>query len=137
MRRTPIAEHAPMPRLCRHESDGVSLKEAIDRFLAARPDRAYFHLVELWKNWPAVMGEELSSLARPLGARERVLLIGAEDSLTMHDLSFRVQNLLERANSFLREPYFNQVRLELLQGRESMLEAVEKRTPWPGRGGSI
>lgn len=99
---------------------GASLHEAIGRFFGRNRVDERFHLLQLWDNWPMVMGEELCALARPLGAREGTLLIGAEDNMLLHELSFHAQDILARANAFMHTPRFSQVRFELLQGRRPL-----------------
>ncbi|MDR1243272.1 MAG: DUF721 domain-containing protein [Deltaproteobacteria bacterium] len=95
----------------------VSLQDALEFFFARHPDRANFHLAHLWENWNMVMGEYLGKTARPLGARDRTLLVGADDNMLMHELSFYTQEILSRANAFMREEYFTKVRFSLLQDR--------------------
>lgn len=99
---------------------GASVQEAIRLFFGKNRGRERFHLLQLWDNWPMVMGEELSETAQPLGARERTLIIGAEDNMLLHELSFQVNEILDRANAFMNAPHFSQVRLELLQGRRPL-----------------
>ncbi|MCL1915493.1 MAG: DUF721 domain-containing protein [Desulfovibrionaceae bacterium] len=99
---------------------GVDFQEALRRFLASRQDGANFHLVSLWRAWPRILGEELAALALPLGAQERVLLVGAEDNPSLSELSFQVPFILKQTNAFLRQDYFTGVKLELLQGRRPL-----------------
>lgn len=99
---------------------GISVREALERFLIKTRSRERFHLLHLWDNWPMVMGDYLAGTALPLGAKERILIIGAEDNMLLHELSFQVNDILARANAFMNTPYFNQVRLELLQGRRPL-----------------
>lgn len=73
-------------------------------------------LIRLWKGWDAVMGEDLAALCRPLGHKERVLSLGAEESMALQELSLRGPEILELANEFMGEEYFDAVRVELLQG---------------------
>jgi hypothetical protein len=83
-----------------------------------------FHLLHLWDNWPMVMGDELCAIAHPLGAKNRTLIIGAEDSMLMHELSFQASQILSLANAFMNEPYFKQLRLELLQKRKPLYPRI-------------
>lgn len=99
---------------------GASIQEALKRFLIKSRGQERFYLLHLWDNWPMVMGDELAETAFPLGARERTLVIGAEDNMLLHELSFQVNEILARANAFMHSPHFNQVRLELLQGRRPL-----------------
>lgn len=99
---------------------GASIQEALARFFIKNRGRERFHLLQLWDNWPMVMGEDLAESALPLGAREKTLIIGAEDNMLLHELSFQVNEILSRANAFMHAPYFSQVRLELLQGRRPL-----------------
>lgn len=99
---------------------GSSIQEAVMRFFIRSRGKERFHLLQLWDNWPMVMGVELALLAMPLGAKDSTLIIGAEDNMLLHELSFQVPEILDRANAFMHSPYFRQVRLELLQGRKAL-----------------
>lgn len=99
---------------------GASIQDAVMRFFIRSRGKERFHLLQLWDNWLMVMGDELAPLAHPMGAKESTLVIGAEDNMLLHELSFQVPEILERANAFMHSPYFRQVRLELLQGRRPL-----------------
>lgn len=99
---------------------GASIQEAMKSFFLKNRGHERFHLLQLWDNWPMVMGDELCEAALPLGARESTLIIGAEDNMLLHELSFQVNEILARANAFMNSPCFSQVRLELLQGRKPL-----------------
>lgn len=77
-------------------------------------------LVQLWKNWPEVMGEFLSSLGQPRGHKQGTLIVGAADSIAMQELSMLSEELLERANAFLQTEYFTRLSVVLLQGAASL-----------------
>ncbi len=104
--------------------------ESIGAFMAALPcggtDRT--HLSQLWRNWAMVMGEELALLAVPLGHREGLLLIGAEDNMALSELNFSVPEILERANAFMNEPYFTRVEFHLSAGHLA-LDIPQEITP--------
>lgn len=104
-------------RIC---ENAFSSSDLIDIFLTAHPKGVANNLVELWRHWKIVMGPQLSDLAYPLGARRESLLIGAEDNLVLHELSFFNPEILERANAFLETSYFVRVELSLLQGRSTL-----------------
>lgn len=97
-----------------------SLTEALECFFARHKGRGNLRLPHLWENWPMVMGDPLWRAALPLGVQDRILLIGAEDNMLMHELSFHTPEILDRANAFMDEGYFERVRLELLRGRQPL-----------------
>ncbi len=86
-----------------------------------RPE--HVRLMRLWENWQMVMGEDLSDLACPLGHSEGVLLVGAEDAMSMQELHYYSDEMLERANAFMDAVFFTEVRIRLILGRKS-LDAV-------------
>lgn len=105
--------------------------KALLQSMGGTPERA--GLQNLWDNWEAAIGDELASLAQPLGhhaARFRenekgldgqspgaVLLIGVEDAMLLQELRFRSEEILARANAFLGNAYFVEVRFSLPLGR--------------------
>ncbi len=97
------------------------LGDGLGAWLAARGMEPRRMLLEqLYKNWDIVLGEEISPLARPLGRRNTVLLIGCDDSCSMQELSFAVPEILERVNAFMNEEFFTRVELHLLMGRDGL-----------------
>lgn len=84
------------------------------------------HLVQLWVNWSMVMGADIAALAIPLGSRKSVLLVGGEDTMAMQELSYQVPEMLERANAFMDEDYFDKVELRLLMGKTALDTAVRE-----------
>ena len=89
----------------------------LDRFLRTREKQSELELVRLWRNWPSVLGPELSRLARPLGRRKSALVIGTDDSIVMQELSFCSTQILDNVERFLGWQPFDKVTLELLKGR--------------------
>ncbi len=85
---------------------------------AGRPEQP--RLVELWRNWRVVMGEELSALALPLGHSGRRLEVGCEDGAAMQELSYLRGEILERANAFMEEDFFRELRLSLALDRRAL-----------------
>lgn len=96
------------------------METLVGEFLGRQPERKSRNLVELWRHWAMVMGEELAGLAFPLGQKDEVLLIGAGDNLALQELSFFSAEILCRVNAFLEEPVFASVQLSLLQGRATL-----------------
>ena len=82
-----------------------------------------FRLVELWRNWHVVMGEEISSLCLPLGHREHRLELGTEDSMAMQELLYLEHEIVNRANAFLETPFFNDVKVTLIGERRGLAGA--------------
>lgn len=103
-----------------------SIQEALDILFRAHGGQEQRHLSALWSNWEMVLGEDLAPLGVPLGHKDRVLHIGAEDSMALQELSLQSPEILERVNAFMDGPYFSQVRVALQQGQRAL---SEKRPP--------
>lgn len=90
-----------------------------------------------------VLGDELASLARPLGLAweekprsggwrtaaatpsgeagpysdsGNLLLLGAEDGMAMQELQLQAEEILERVNAFMEKPFFARVKVSLILG---------------------
>ncbi len=90
-------------------------------------------LVELWRNWPLVMGEGIAAISLPLGHRDHRLEVGCEDSMAMQELSYLRAELLERANSFMESQYFSDVKITLVLDRQALWQpdAADTTSPEP------
>ncbi|HIU18250.1 MAG TPA: DUF721 domain-containing protein [Candidatus Avidesulfovibrio excrementigallinarum] len=93
---------------------GQGLSALLDSLGAGSP---VARLTQLWKNWDHVMGPDLAELAFPLGHRRSTLVVGGSDNLALQELSFQTEEILERANAFMDEPFFERVELQLALGR--------------------
>lgn len=101
-----------------------SAEEALTSFLRKKGHETSIFLARLWECWDMVMGQELASLAIPLGRRGTTLIVGGEDAMALQELSMQKKEMLERANAFtgafLDEPAFTRVQVEHLMGREGL-----------------
>ncbi len=114
----------------RRENRMGPLAEALQSWRAAKGmSAARVHLDQLWRNWDMVMGAYLAPLALPLGQREEILLIGAEDHYLLHELAYSTPEMLERANAFMGAERFHKVELQLLLGKTPLNRI--RSTPYP------
>ena len=107
----------PMQRDNSKETPVRSLADALLRGMGGS-DRAL--LVRLWQHWDMVLGPELAALALPLGHRDGLLLLGAEDSMTLQEVSLLAPEILERVNAFMDSPFFRAASCSLLQHKRPL-----------------
>lgn len=97
-----------------------SASEALDKFLDSPEALLELAIARLWRHWPEVLGPDMSQFVRPLGHRKTTMLLGASNSLVMQELSYFGPQILEKANSFLGNTYFQKVQMELMGGRPAL-----------------
>jgi len=91
------------------------LSIALPDFLTRRLNAGLpFRLAKLWELWDALLDPEIAGLAKPLGHRKQTLVVGVEDPVAMQEASFYVSELLDMANGFLGQNYFDKVQFDLL-----------------------
>ena len=111
--------------------------DGVLRGLGSSPDQARLSL--LWRHWETVMGAELAPLARPLGHRDDVLLVGADDAMSLQELHLQNDEILERVNAFMEKPFFRTVKVSLILGKAELdgplrrAAAFEEACPPPPR----
>ncbi len=112
----------------------TSFKDGIGGLLSRLDTKSQLPLLRLWQHWSMVLGEELSSLALPLGVRGDTLLIGATDTLALQELSYSKADILERVNIFLEAvpeaPVLQRLELSLDFGRTALC-GIASATPPP------
>ena len=101
--------------------------EAMSSFLEARGGKHTRHLAALWQHWRTVMGDDLADLAFPLGHKDDLLLIGAEDAMAMQELFLQSPEILERANAFMDSDFFRHVKVSLMQGQPDLSRGRPRR----------
>ena len=109
----------------------VSARDAAALFLQNRGKDDQLLLSAFWDNWPMIAGEELASLAQPLGHKDKILLLGADDNMAMQELSLQAPELLERANAFMDRLFFERVKVVLLQGKRPLSVKRPRRSTEP------
>ena len=107
-------------RFSRRERRLLDAGDAASFFLDAHGGRERRHLSALWQNWRTVMGEAIADLAFPIGHKDAILLIGADDTMSMQELSLQSVEILERANAFMDSDFFRQVKVALMQGQRDL-----------------
>ena len=112
-------------------SVGALLPQLLQR-MGGSPLRA--KLANLWRQWADVLGEELAALAVPLGAKDDLLLLGAEDAMLLQELHFLAEDILERVNAFLEQDAFHHVRVSLSsEGKNCLLPGARPAAAEPQR----
>lgn len=115
------------PRLVTRERRLLATSEAVPSFLDAYGGKERRHLTALWNNWRTVMGENIAQLASPVGHKDNTLLIGADDSMALQELSMLSMEILERANAFMDSDFFHRVKVILLQGQQDLSQLRPRR----------
>ena len=70
--------------------------------------------------------------ARPMGHHRDLLLIGAEDAMLAQELHLMADEILERVNAFMEQPFFSAIKVSLLMGKAG-LDKTAARTTAPAR----
>ena len=109
----------------------IGIADALAVFLGKRGGAEHTRLTQLWEHWNMVMGDDLASLASPLGHKKGTLLLAAEDPMAAQDLAMQSVEILERANAFMNERYFSRVQVELAMGRKNLSHALPPLRPKP------
>ncbi len=104
----------------------TSAQEYLSQVLEAKGNNEVQEMLsELYAHWDIAMGEELYQLALPLGHRGKILLIAGEDNLVLNELSYMLEEILERVHGFMAMQYFEKIELHLLQNRRALNQEVE------------
>ena len=71
--------------------------------------RAY----SLWGAWKEIVGEPIAQQARPQAIRNRILFVDVSHSTWIQQLQFLKTTLLDKINTYLREPLIKDLRFRL------------------------
>ncbi|MGM0760530.1 MAG: DUF721 domain-containing protein [Thermodesulfobacteriota bacterium] len=105
------------------------ISQALQTYFRARGAGSELDIARLWQHWPAIVGPNLSDIAKPLGRRKGQLLIGVSDSLAMQELRFYADEILDRIGQYLGHQPFDKVAVELIKGR-ACLDGVQIENSW-------
>ena len=72
-------------------------------------------LGRVWEVWDLIAGPMSIGTARPAAFKGRTLLIHAEDSVTLHTLRFRKDELIARINEVLQGDFVEELEFRIRQ----------------------
>ncbi|MDD4952655.1 MAG: DUF721 domain-containing protein [Desulfovibrionaceae bacterium] len=90
---------------------------ALAGLLTSMDTKGRLALTGLWSSWDQVLGPEIAAMAKPLGRREKTLVLASDDPIVAQQLGYFSPQILERVNGFLGQEVFDKVVFELLNGR--------------------
>ncbi|QLA17878.1 DUF721 domain-containing protein [Desulfolutivibrio sulfoxidireducens] len=105
-----------------------TLAELMGVFLGGEEARRACRVVDLYREWEGVVGEELAGHVKPLGHRGGELRLGVADVVVMQEMVFFVPELLERVNGWLGQNLFDKVQFDLI-GSKVPLDATRVSRP--------
>ncbi|WP_051617041.1 DUF721 domain-containing protein [Desulfonatronovibrio hydrogenovorans] len=81
------------------------------------PDGSRYLFTGICRSWEKIVGPEAASLVKPIGRKDRTLILGAQDSIVIQEITFQSDHIVQLVNSFCGSDFFDKVRVELLKGR--------------------
>jgi predicted nucleic acid-binding Zn ribbon protein len=67
----------------------------------------------LWKQWGEIVGPTMSKVCEPVGYRKGVLIIWVQSSSWMQQMTFMIDPLKNKINTFLDRTFVDQIRFTL------------------------
>lgn len=104
-----------------------AMNEALSLLFSVEAHRKGRLVSALWHNWEAVLGEDLACIALPMGHKDDQLIVGAEDNMSLQEISMQTPEILERVNAFMGEEAFARVKAVLLLGKRPLNPRREQR----------
>ncbi len=108
----------------------TNIRNTLERFMQRNSNAEKVQLVRLWQHWSMVMGPDIANLAKPLGEKNFILLIGTEDAMSTQEISFMHWEILERANAFMGKDYFTSIKVGICLDK-TPLDILCRQRPVP------
>ena len=90
----------------------------LDKFFQRNdPEGQHYLFTKICENWRRIVGDGFADQASPVGRKKSTLILGAQDSIVIQELTFQQEELLKRVNDFCGTVLFDNLRVELLKGR--------------------
>lgn len=87
-----------------------------------------FHLAKIWKEWPTLVGMKLMPRGRPLGVRDKTLIVEIESSVWIHQFSYHEHAILRRINELLQEDTLDEMFFVLSEeGLEELPDSADEK----------
>ncbi|SHN56225.1 DUF721 domain-containing protein [Desulfovibrio litoralis] len=102
----------------------LSFSDGINRFTKRKKGTESMRLTRLWLAWSEVLGEDLAELVKPLGNKDRTLVLAVEDSIMMQEAHYQLQTIMRLVNEYLwdimGENFFVKAQLTLPKGKQGL-----------------
>lgn len=95
------------------KDDPKAIAEIIETLRESSELGKQFHLAKIWKHWPEIVGLKLMHRGRPLGVRDKILIVEVESSVWIHRYSYHEHAILNRINGLLKEKLLDDIFLVL------------------------
>ncbi len=105
------------------------ITNVIGRYLHRMGKPEQIMLTRLWQHWDTVMGPEIAALSWPLGHKDGILFVGGEDAMSVQELTFMHDEIIERANTFMDSIFFVSIKVRLSLDKTPLDEAANIPAP--------
>ncbi|MFN2267710.1 MAG: DUF721 domain-containing protein [Desulfonatronovibrio sp.] len=95
-----------------------SVDKSINKYLGRiDSDGSRYIFINICNRWDQIVGTEIAALVKPLGQKNKTLILGAQDSIIIQEITFASQQIIDMINDFCGSDIFDKLRVELLKGR--------------------
>lgn len=94
-------------------SEGLSPLGDVMRAMERLNPGLSMEVLELWRTWKEIVGEELAGVARPSEWKKGVLFVKVVDPIWLQELTYKKQELLEGLKRKLSKPLLKDIRFTL------------------------
>lgn len=88
---------------------GNTVYELLEKMGGRREDSL---IAALWEHWDEAIGEDFAWIS-PKGHKDNILILFAEDSMEIQELSFLSTAILAKINAWLKVEYFSDLKIDL------------------------
>ena len=89
------------------------IRSILEQTLKALEIEVPLKTYSIFRVWKEIVGEAVALQTRPRAIRNQILFIDVSHSTWMQQLQFLKPTLLEKINTFLGDPYFQDIRFRL------------------------
>lgn len=95
-----------------------SVDKSINKYIGRiDPDGSRYIFINICSSWDQIVGSEMAALVKPLGQKNKTLILGAQDGIVIQEITFASQQIIDMINDFCGSDIFDKLRVELLKGR--------------------
>ncbi len=76
---------------------------------------------------PGVKASQREGVNSPLEKAQHTLLLGGEDTMTLQDISYMQQEILERANAFMGQEFFSSIKVHLTLDKNPLNQEIQPK----------
>ncbi len=112
-------------------NDPANIRDILHKLARTTPLGRVLDEARIWEHWPAIAGQQLAGHGRPVGVKDKVLKVAADDTAWMNTFAYCKWEIIRRINRLAGREMISDIFLLLAAEAEDDAPPPKKRGERP------